>query len=263
MVRVLTHRVHDMTAFALHLARPMPVLLLLFHLFFFQIIEAWMPQLLLIKNQPELFMMSPVQEKTYDFSFGHRFGSLPLENLERLSPETIKELILDGEKGKLKNRLDPLVFDALRLAEFYRLDPFWFLSVMKVESHFKSSAVSHMKAQGLMQIMPNTATDIFHRMNRQIEPELARQMMQDERINMEMGAYYLKYLLKKFNYNYKHATIAYNMGPYWVIRNLREGNAVGRRNFYWTKVKRAYRNISRAYRNHLRAPKRIPSLVLK
>lgn len=263
MVRVLTHRVHDMTAIALQLVRPIPLLLLLFHFFFFSVIEKFVPQLLLIKNSPELFIMAPVQERTYDFSFGHQFASVPLENLETLSPATIKELILDGEKGKLRNRLDPLVYDALKLAEFYRLDPFWFLSIMKVESHFKSSAVSHMQAQGLMQIMPNTALDIFHRMNREIEPELARQMMQDERVNMEMGAYYLKYLLKKFNYNYKHATIAYNMGPYWVLRNLREGKAVGRRNFYWTKVKKAYRNISRAYRNHLRSPKRIPSLVLK
>lgn len=263
MVRILTHRVHDLTSFALHLVRPMPIVLLLFHIFFFSLIEKYIPILTELSHQPNLFIMTPAKEKTYDFSFGHRFGALPLESLESLAPETIKELILDGEKGKLKDRLEPLVLDAMKLAEFYRIDPFWMLSVMKVESHFKSSAVSHMNAQGLMQIMPNTATDIFHRMNRQIDPELAQQMMQDQRINMEMGAYYLKYLLKKFNFNYKYATIAYNMGPYWVIRQLRQGKQVGKRNFYWTKVKKAYRGISRSYRQHLRSPQRTPSLVLK
>lgn len=263
MVRIITHRVQDVASVALSLFRPMPLLLLFFHIYFFLLIERFVPQLLLIKNSPELFIMAPVQEKTYDFSFGHSFDSVPLSNLENLSPQTIKELILAGERGKLKGRLEPLVFDALKLAEFYDLDPFWFISIMKVESHYKPSAVSHMQAQGLMQIMPNTAIDIFHRMNRQIEPELAEAMMRDERVNMEMGAYYLKYLLKKFNYNYKYATIAYNMGPYWVLRSLREGRPVGLRNFYWTKVKKAHRNISKAYRKHLRSPKRIPSLVLK
>lgn len=261
MVRLITHRAHDFVNAATQLLHPLVMAVVVVHFIFLLQIEVLVPKMIRIKNRPELFTMAKT-ERTYDFSFGHQFGAFTLDNLEVLSPETIKEMILEGEKEQLKDRLDPLIYDALKLAEFYRIDPFWFLSIMKVESHFKNSAISGMNAQGLMQIMPNTAIDIFQRMNRQIEPELAQKMMQDERINMEMGAYYLKYLLKKFNYNYKFATIAYNMGPYWVLRRLRSDEPVGKRNFYWTKVKRAYRKMSRSYRNHLKSPQRIPSLVL-
>lgn len=204
--------------------------------------------------------MNP-KEKSYDFTFGHQFGKFSLSQLEKLDDQTIKELILKGESSLIQERMEPLVFDALRLAEFYELDPFWYLSIMKVESHFKNSAKSIVNAQGLMQIMPATANDIFRRMNRNIEPELAHKMMRDRKINMELGAYYLKYLLRKFNYNYKHATIAYNMGPYWVIRRLREGKPVGLKNFYWNKVNKAYRQLTRSYRKNLNSPRRVPSLV--
>ena len=55
----------------------------------------------------------------------------------------------------------------------------------------------------------------------------------------------LKRLLKKFNYNHRLATVAYNMGPGWTRGRLRNNLPVGNRNEYLDKVQRAYKRISK------------------
>jgi hypothetical protein len=83
----------------------------------------------------------------------------------------------------------------------YRLDPDLVNSVIKAESGFNARAVSPKGAQGLMQLMPRTAT------------QLGVPNAFDPRTNVEGGAKYLRELLERYNFDLVKALAAYNAGP--------------------------------------------------
>ena len=79
-------------------------------------------------------------------------------------------------------------------------------AVIHVESAFKTQATSHKGAQGLMQLMPATATRLG--VNNSYDPVQ----------NIEGGAKYLRQLLTLFNNDISLAIAAYNAGEHAVIR---------------------------------------------
>ena len=86
----------------------------------------------------------------------------------------------------------------------YRLDADLVNSVIHAESGFHTKAVSRKGAQGLMQLMPATAsqlgvTDAF-----------------DPRANVDGGTRYLRELLERYNFDLIKALAAYNAGPHRV-----------------------------------------------
>jgi hypothetical protein len=83
----------------------------------------------------------------------------------------------------------------------YRLDPDLVNSVIKAESDFKVHAVSRKGAQGLMQLMPGTASQLG--VPNAFDPEA----------NVDGGAKYLRELLEKYNFDLVKALAAYNAGP--------------------------------------------------
>ncbi len=82
-------------------------------------------------------------------------------------------------------------------------------AVMNTESDFKSDAVSHAGAVGLMQLMPETflwlTTD-------KTEEHYSVGMLYDPETNIKYGVLYLSLLYERYN-NWDCALAAYNAGP--------------------------------------------------
>ncbi len=99
--------------------------------------------------------------------------------------------------------LDAVVSHA---SEQTQLDPDLIASVIRAESGFNPHAVSHKGAQGLMQLMPQTASNLG--VTNPFDPSA----------NVEGGSRYLRELLDRYNSNLVKALAAYNAGPQRVAQ---------------------------------------------
>ena len=95
-------------------------------------------------------------------------------------------------------------------AQEYAVDAALLRAVIHAESSFNPNAVSLAGAQGLMQLMPDTANDLG------VENPF------DSTQNIRGGAHYLAQLLKQFHNDERLATAAYNAGP----QNVQKYNGV-------------------------------------
>ena len=89
----------------------------------------------------------------------------------------------------------------VRAGKKHKLNPYLIHSVIKHESNFDSNAVSHKNAQGLMQLMPDTA-----KMLNVKDPFNPAQ-------NINGGSKYLRQMINRFDGNLYKALLAYNAGP--------------------------------------------------
>ncbi|HKP46444.1 MAG TPA: lytic transglycosylase domain-containing protein [Pyrinomonadaceae bacterium] len=126
---------------------------------------------------------------------GFLFSPVFAPSVSAITPqvETIPEDIpLSGDCD-----LDLIIF---RAGEKEGVDPRFIHAVIKQESRYNPKAVSHVGAEGLMQMMPATAKRFGLK-----DPF-------DPAANVAAGTKYLKFLLKRFNGDVSLALAGYNAG---------------------------------------------------
>ena len=116
------------------------------------------------------------------------------------------ELLLEDDCNT-ERLLQPVILEA---SERYKVDYAIIRAIIMAESSYNLMAISQKGAEGLMQLMPNTArelgvTDSFNPTQ-----------------NIHAGVRYYKKLLKRFKGNVRLALAAYNAGS----RNVREYNGI-------------------------------------
>jgi len=91
-----------------------------------------------------------------------------------------------------------------------QVEPAMVLAVIRVESTFQPDAISHKGALGLMQILPGTGQALAEEIGLAWEGD--HQLLEPD-MNIELGAYYLRKLLDRFDGDRESALEAYFQGP--------------------------------------------------
>lgn len=183
--------------------------------------------------------------KTYKDSTGKEFVTIVMKSGSvTIQKSEIKNIIYHSKKSDpsrngFKNspskskRLPiklPLLYDPyIRLASTkYQIDPELIRAVIKQESNFNRKNVSKKGAQGLMQLMPETARKLG------VEDSF------DPWENINGGTRYLRMMLENFDGDLVKALAAYNAGPNTIKRY---GKAPP-----YQETQQYIRNILRQYR---------------
>jgi soluble lytic murein transglycosylase len=107
-----------------------------------------------------------------------------------------------------------------KYAERFKVDPLFIISVMRQESIFDSSIISHAGAIGLMQVIPPTGKLIAGELN---EKNFANDSLHKPDFAVRYGTYYLRKRMNQFNNNMVLTLGAYNGGAHnvvkWIERN--------------------------------------------
>lgn len=118
----------------------------------------------------------------------------------------------------------------------FGLDPLLALSIIRIESNFDRYANSPVNAIGLMQLLPSTARALAYELEEKWEGE---ESLYDISTNVRLGLYYFHKLENHYDGDRKVALAAYNFGPTYVDRMIKEGGHVPRK--YAAKVMKIYR----------------------
>lgn len=104
------------------------------------------------------------------------------------------------------------------------LDPLMVASIIATESSFRSRAVSHAGAIGLMQLRPFVARQVAHQS--EIEWNGVETLYAPDD-NVRLGVLYYSELLQRFDGDHEIALTAYNYGPTRVGRQISSGTYGG------------------------------------
>jgi len=111
-------------------------------------------------------------------------------------------------------------------ASKYNVDPFLIAAIIRVENNYKAEGTSSKGAMGLMQLMPETAQWIKESSN--IGTSGSDHDLQNVSINIDMGAWYLNWLLNYYDGHLNYAIAAYNAGQgtvnKWRATNVWDGS---------------------------------------
>ncbi len=138
----------------------------------------------------ETFRAMRVLKRALPYAASAPIKSIPLAYWRILFPESYWDTIVAESKKK-------------------GLDPYLVASLIRQESEFNPSAISHANAYGLMQMLPSVGRQMAREEGLgSIEP---RQLL-DPILNIRLGTRYLKQTLDKFGGVAEYALAAYNAG---------------------------------------------------
>jgi len=103
----------------------------------------------------------------------------------------------------------PYEGEMLEAAEEFDLDPLLLWAIMHTESRYDPEALSWARAQGLMQLIPSTADWAAESADIPFTPlEIYK-----PKVNIQLGAWYMRWLLDYYDGDLELAVTAYNGGP--------------------------------------------------
>jgi soluble lytic murein transglycosylase len=130
--------------------------------------------------------------------------------------QVIQEMERDLDKRSIE-----FLYPTLKNAETYiqEMEPAAVHGIVRQESRFNSTAVSHAGARGLMQLMPATAKEVAGKKGVSHQLEWLTQRPDH---NIRLGSSYLAQMVRRYDGHYALAAAAYNAGPGRVDRWLVE-----------------------------------------
>ncbi|MDD3146855.1 MAG: transglycosylase SLT domain-containing protein [Candidatus Riflebacteria bacterium] len=181
------------------------------------------------------------------------------ERLARQTLESDKSLAEMPEWGW--KALYPIVYEqAVREnSKRFGIDPFWILSIMREESHFKPDTLSRSNAMSLMQILPTTGKWIAGKLG---EKGFHKDHLWKTDLNIRYGSWYLRYLADLFKGDLYLASASYNGGQGNIQRKVEAGPYAGlpvlerldrvplpETRDYYKKVMGSHQNYTRLYKS--------------
>lgn len=132
----------------------------------------------------------------------HFYSNVP--TIDHYIPSELNFIKPSSSSGRPANDTFDLVIQ--QVAKIHQVDFALVKAIIKAESGFNPTAVSHAGAQGLMQIMPANFESFG----------IANAFDPEE--NIRAGTRYLRYLMDRYDQNLHLALAAYNAGPTAVDR---------------------------------------------
>ena len=122
----------------------------------------------------------------------------------------------------IEQKLHPMDYSEIISAasEEFDIPEYIIYATIKVESDFDPNAVSSAGAIGLMQMIPSTFEWLTGPQH--LDENLSTKSLDDPKVNIRYGTYYLSYLYKKFDYNWDNTFAAYNGGETNVASWLKD-----------------------------------------
>jgi soluble lytic murein transglycosylase-like protein len=143
---------------------------------------------------------------------------------KKTDPDPLENPLLEGK---------PFQDHVIEAAKDTRLDPALIHAVITAESNYNPNAVSNKGAQGLMQLMPDTARRYGVK---------AKEIKHPEK-NIKAGAQYLADLLRMFDGDVRLALAGYNAGENVVVRYGRKVPPYAETQAYVPRVLRVYDSL--------------------